>query len=141
MTIRSMKYTEDEPSKGQHVEEVHIEGLPSGGSTPGANTITTAMLQANAVTNDKIADGTIQAAKLASGVIPTIPGNATTATPGLVKMAAAVANVAAADATSTASTETVNPAEFAAAVTLLNECKSKLNALLAAERTAGQLSN
>jgi hypothetical protein len=90
MTIRSMKYTEDEPSKGQHVEEVHIEGLPSGGSTPGANTITTEMLQANAVTNDKIADETIQAAKLASGVIPAAPGNATTATPGLVKQAAHV---------------------------------------------------
>ena len=90
MTIRSMKYTEDEPSKGQHVEEVHIEGLPSGGSTPGTNSITTAMIQANAVTNDKIADGTIQAAKLASGVIPAAPGNATTATPGLVKQAAHV---------------------------------------------------
>lgn len=102
MTIRSMKYTEDEPSKGQHVEEVHIEGLPSGGSAP---------------------------------------GNATTATAGVVKMATAVANVAATDATSSASSETVDPTEFAAAVTLLNECKSKLNALLAAERTAGQLSN
>lgn len=102
MTIRSMKYTEDGPSKGQHVEEVHIEGLPSGGSTP---------------------------------------GNATTATAGVVKMATAVANVAATDATSSASSETVNPTEFAAAVTLLNECKLKLNALLAAERTAGQLSN
>ena len=141
MTIRSMKYTEDEPSKGQHVEEVHIEGLPSGGSTPGSNTITTAMLQANSVTNEKIADGTIQAAKLASGVIPTPPGNASTAAPGVVKMATAVANVGADDATSTSSTETVNPTEFASVVTLANECKTKLNALLAAERTAGQLSN
>lgn len=69
------------------------------------------------------------------------PGNATTSTAGVVKMATAVANVAAADATSTASAETVNPTEFAAAVTLLNECKTKLNALLAAERAAGQLSN
>lgn len=69
------------------------------------------------------------------------PGNATTATAGVVKMATAVGNVAATDATSTASTETVSPTEFAAVVTLANECKSKLNALLAAERTAGQLSN
>ena len=141
MTIRSMKYTEDDPSKGQCVEEVHIEGLPSGGSTPGNNSITTAMLQANAVTNEKIADGTIQAAKLASGVIPTLPGNATTTTAGLVKMATAVENVTAADATSTASSETVSTTEFAAVVKLANECKTKLNALLAAERTAGQLSN
>lgn len=102
MAILRFKNVEDAPADGQAVQLVHIEGLPSGGSTP---------------------------------------GNATTATAGVVKMATAVANVAAADATSTASTETVDPAEFAAAVTLLNECKTKLNALLAAERTAGQLSN
>ena len=141
MAILRFKNVEDAPADGQAVQLVHIDGLPSGGSTPGDNTITTAMLQANAVTNEKIADGTIQAAKLASGVIPTPPGNASTATAGVVKMASAVANVAAADATSTASSETVSPAEFSAAVTLLNECKTKLNALLAAERTAGQLSN
>lgn len=139
MTIRSMKYTADEPSKGQHVEEVHIEGLPSGGSTPGANSITTAMLQANAVTNEKIADGTIKAAKLASGVIPTPPGNASTATAGVVKMASAVANVASADATSTASSETVSPTEFAAVVKLVNECKKQLNDLISKAKTAGQM--
>lgn len=139
MTIRSMKYTDDEPSKGQHVEEVHIDGLPSGGSTPGANSITTAMLQANAVTNDKIADGTIKAAKLAPGVIPTPPGNASTATAGVVKMASAVANVASADATSTASSETVSPTEFAAVVKLVNECKKQLNDLISKAKTAGQM--
>ena len=141
MAILRFKNVEDAPADGQAVQLVHIDGLPSGGSTPGDNSITTAMLQANAVTNEKIANGTIQAAKLASGVIPTPPGNASTATAGVVKMATAVANVAAADATSTSSTETVNPTEFAAVVTLVNECKTKLNALLAAERTAGQLSN
>ena len=141
MAILRFKNVEDAPADGQAVQLVHIDGLPSGGSTPGDNSITTAMLQANAVTNEKIADGTIQAAKLASGVIPTPPGNASTATAGVVKMATAVANVEADDATSTSSTETVNPTEFAAVVTLANECKTKLNALLAAERTAGQLSN
>lgn len=141
MAILRFKNVEDAPADGQAVQLVHIDGLPSGGSTPGNNSITTAMLQANAVTNEKIADGTIRAAKLASGVIPTPPGNASTATAGVVKMATAVANVAAADATSTSSTETVNPTEFAAVVTLANECKTKLNALLDAERTAGQLSN
>lgn len=64
--------------------------LGGGGSAPGDNSITTSMLQAGAVTNDKIAEGTIQAAKLAPGVIPTAPGNATTETPGLVKQAAHV---------------------------------------------------
>ena len=141
MAILRFKYVEDAPADGQAVQPVYIDGLPSGDSTPGDNTITTAMLQANSVTNEKIADGTIKAAKLASGVIPTPPGSASTAAAGVVKMATAVANVAAADATSTASTETVSTTEFAAAVKLLNECKTKLNALLAAERTAGQLSN
>lgn len=141
MAILRFKNVDDAPADGQAVQLVHIDGLPSGSSTPGANTITTAMLQANSVTNEKIADGTIKAAKLASGVIPTPPGNASTATAGVVKMATAVANVAAADAQSTASSETVAPSEFSAVVTLLNECKTKLNALLAAERTAVQLSN
>lgn len=102
MAILRFKNVEDAPADGQAVQLVHIDGLPSGGSTP---------------------------------------GNASTATAGIVKMATAVANVTAANATSTSSTETVNPTEFAAVVTLVNECKTKLNALLAAERTAGQLSN
>lgn len=102
MAILRFKNVEDAPADGQAVQLVHIDGLPSGGSTP---------------------------------------GNASTVTAGVVKMATSVANVAAADATSTSSTETVNPTEFAAVVTLANECKTKLNALLAAERTAGQLSN
>lgn len=141
MAILRFKNVDDAPADGQAVQLVHIEGLPSGGSTPRANTITTAMLQANAVTNEKIADGTIKAAKLASGVIPAAPGNATTAAAGLVKMATAVADVAAADATTSASGATVDPTEFAATVALANECKAKLNALLASARTAGQLAS
>lgn len=42
-----------------------------------------------------------------------------------------VAAISTADATSTASTETVNPTEFAAVVTLLNACKAKINAIIA----------
>ena len=64
---------------------------------------------------------------------------ATTAAIGGVRKAATVAAVASADATSTASTETVSTAEFAAAVTLLNECKQKLNAVIANEKSAGQM--
>lgn len=65
---------------------------------------------------------------------------ATTDQIGGVKKAAAVAAVASPDATSTASTETVSPAEFAAAVTLLNECKQKINALVSGGAAAGWLS-
>jgi hypothetical protein len=64
---------------------------------------------------------------------------ATTSALGGVKQAATVASVSAADATSTASTETVDPTEFAAVVTLLNECKAKLNAVIANDKTAGQM--
>lgn len=64
---------------------------------------------------------------------------ATTSALGGVKQAATVAAVSAADATSTASAETVDPTEFAAVVTLLNECKAKLNSLLANSKSAGQM--
>lgn len=37
------------------------------------------------------------------------------------------------DATATASTETVDPAEFAAVVALVNACKAKLNSILVTE--------
>lgn len=75
-----------------------------GGSAPGDNSITTAMLQNGAVT----------AAKIASGVIP---GNASTSTPGLVKQAAAVADISAAPT------------------------QQDFNGLLAALRTAGILAS
>lgn len=54
------------------------------GSAPAADSITTAMLQ----------DGSVTAAKLASGVLPV---NATKAKAGLVKQAATVADCAATD--------------------------------------------
>ena len=75
-----------------------------GGSTPGDNSITTAMLQNGAVT----------AAKIASGVIP---GNASTSKAGLVKQAAAVADISAAPT------------------------QQDFNGLLAALRTAGILAS
>lgn len=43
--------------------------------------------------------------------------------------AAKGSNISAADATSSASGETVDPTEFAAVVTLVNECKKQLNAM------------
>lgn len=47
----------------------------------------------------------------------------------LTSKAAKGGNISAADATSSASGETVDPAEFAAVVTLVNECKRQLNAM------------
>ena len=41
-------------------------------------------------------------------------------------------DIATADATATASTETVDPTEFAAVVALLNACKAKINAIIVA---------
>ena len=43
------------------------------------------------------------------------------------------ADVTTADATATASTETVDPAEFEAVVDLVNELKAKLNSILVTE--------
>lgn len=40
--------------------------------------------------------------------------------------------IATADATATASTETVDPTEFAAVVALLNACKAKINTIIVA---------
>lgn len=81
----------------------------------------------------------VYADNLPEGGDPYVLPAATTEALGGVKKAATVAAVAAADATSTASTETVNPAEFAAAVTLLNECKQRLNSVIANEKSAGQM--
>ena len=55
---RNMKYVAT-TTPGLPVEEVSISGLPSGSSTPAANSITTAMLQDGAVTKGKIAAGVI----------------------------------------------------------------------------------
>lgn len=70
--------------------------------------------------------------------IPAAPSAATTSAAGLVKKAGAVDPVASADAAAAAG-ETPTKEEFAAVVALLNECKSKLNSLIANEKTAGQM--
>lgn len=68
----------------QATVDLHIDNPDAlgGGSAPGDNSITTAMLQNGAVT----------AAKIASGVIP---GNASTSKAGLVKQAAAISDLSA----------------------------------------------
>lgn len=77
--------------------------------------------------------------ELGGGGDPYVLPAATTSALGGVKKASSVASVAAADATSTASAETVDPTEFAAVVTLANELKAKLNSLLANSKSAGQM--
>lgn len=62
--------------------------------------------------------------------------NATTSTPGFVKQTSKIDAVGAADATAAAS-QAPTKAEFDKLVTLSNETKSKLNALIAALKTAG----
>ncbi len=42
-------------------------------------------------------------------------------------------DISVADATATASTETVDPDEFAAVVALVNACKAKINSILVTE--------
>jgi hypothetical protein len=42
-------------------------------------------------------------------------------------------DISVADATATASTETVDPDEFAAVVALVNACKAKINSILVSE--------
>lgn len=93
---RNMKYVAT-TTPGLPVEEVSISGLPSGGSTPAANSITTAMLQNGAVTEEKIAGGVIPEAY----VLP----QATSSAIGGVKQAAHVASAAG---------ENVTKAEFEA---------------------------
>lgn len=66
----------------------------------------------------------------------TLPA-ATAAALGGVKQSSVTALVAAADAAAAAG-ETVTKAEFDKAVTLLNECKAKLNSVISADRASGQ---
>lgn len=62
--------------------------------------------------------------------------NATTSTPGFVKQASKVNIVTATDASASAS-QTPTKAEFDKLVTLSNETKSKLNALVGALKSSG----
>lgn len=66
------------------------------------------------------------------------PGAATASRAGVVRMAAAVAPVGAADA-SPAASETVTKAEFDAVVTLVNQLKSTVNQLISGATAAGQM--
>lgn len=66
------------------------------------------------------------------------PSAATVEKAGVVKKASATAPVAAADAT-VAAGDTVTVEEFNKVVTLLNECKAKLNDSISKSKSAGQM--
>lgn len=66
------------------------------------------------------------------------PGAATAESAGVVRMAAAVPAVSAADASSAAA-ETVTKAEFDAVVALANQLKSTVNQLISGATAAGQM--
>lgn len=117
------------------VVEMHIDNMPKGQAAPPDGSVTAAKLAANAVETAKVKDGAVTAPKLAAGVLPT---NATASKAGLVKQAAAVAPVAAADAAAAAA-ETVTKAEFDKVVAVANEAKKQVNALIAAGKAAGWL--
>lgn len=129
----------DEPAEGQETVNLHIDNMPDSG---GGDPVTVDTLQGATETGKSLMKATDAAAARAaigagtsdfSGSYndlsdkPTVPG-----------AAAAVADVSAADAAPAAS-ETVTKAEFDAVVTLANGLKATLNALLAANRAAGQL--
>lgn len=100
---RNMKYTATEPS-GLPVEEVHIDGLPSGGSytLPTADVDTLGGVK---VSVENAGGMNIVDTYISGGVVKCRVPNAGASTPGLVKQAAHVASAAG---------ENVTAAEFEA---------------------------
>lgn len=130
----------DEPADGQAVTPVHIENpeaIEGGGDeyelpTADVDTLGGVKVSANDLGGMNAVDTYID-----DGVVKGRVPNADASTPGLVKQAASVAAVSAPDATSTASTETVSPAEFAALVTLANANKAAINGILDVLKASG----
>lgn len=93
------------------------------------------------VFTDGEADPSQAAVEVVAEGMPTAPSyklpSATASVLGGVKQSAVTALVAAADAIA-ASGEAVTVAEFNKVVTLLNECKAKLNSVISADRASGQ---
>lgn len=115
-----------------HIALVNPDGTPwtgGGGSAEITN---------GSITTEKIADDAVTADKIADGVIPTVPGAATTSAQGLVKKASATNAVASADATAAAE-DAPTKAEFDAVVTLCNELKAQVNDLITKAKSAGQM--
>lgn len=123
MSVLHGHLVEHPASDTQRIVDMYIDNMPAGGGTPGANSITTAMLQNGQVTDAKLAqdavgegnikNGAVTKSKLASGVLPVA---ATKTTPGIVKQAAKVENCASGDGAA---------------------CKDSINAIIQSLKDAG----
>lgn len=91
-------------------------------SKMGSDSVGEAQLLPNAVVTNNIKDGAVTKAKIAAGVIPTVPGAATATALGLVKKAATLANA------TNAAGDAPTAAEFNALVLKFNNLLAQLKA-------------
>lgn len=131
------KFIVEDVEKASSLMPAHI-ALVNPDGTPWTGGGGSAEITDGSITTTKIADDAVTADKIADGVIPTVPGAATTSAQGLVKKASATNAVASADATAAAG-DAPTKAEFDAVVTLCNELKAQVNDLITKAKSAGQM--
>lgn len=131
------KFIVEDVKKASSLMPAHI-ALVNPDGTPWTGGGGSAEITDGSITTAKIADDAVTADKIAYGVIPTVPGAATTSAQGLVKKASATNAVASADAV-VATGEAPTKAEFDAVVTLCNELKAQVNDLITKAKSAGQM--
>lgn len=130
------KFIVEDVKKASSLMPAHI-ALVNPDGTPWTGGGGSAEITDGSITTEKIADDAVTADKIADGVIPTVPGAATTSAQGLVKKASATNAVASADAAAAGDAPT--KAEFDAVVTLCNELKAQVNDLITKAKSAGQM--
>lgn len=131
------KFIVEDVKKASSLMPAHI-ALVNPDGTPWTGGGGSAEITDGSITTAKIADDAVTADKIADGVIPTVPGAATTSAQGLVKKASATNAVASADAIAAAG-DAPTKAEFDAVVTLCNELKAQVNDLITKAKSAGQM--
>lgn len=131
------KFIVEDVEKASSLMPAHI-ALVNPDGTPWTGGGGSAEIADGSITTAKIADDAVTADKIADGVIPTVPGAATTSAQGLVKKASATNAVASANAV-VATGEAPTKAEFDAVVTLCNELKAQVNDLITKAKSAGQM--
>lgn len=131
------KFIVEDVEKASSLMPAHI-ALVNPDGTPWTGGGGSAEITDGSITTAKIADDAVTADKIADGVIPTVPGAATTSSQGLVKKASGTTAVASPDAVA-AEGAAPTKAEFDAVVTLCNELKTQLNDLITNAKRAGQM--